>query len=65
MRSGPGSAASVDDAIAQKQGLEAMASVALLAYRILACTHHVAQRLVTGIGHAHRGQFTGASQARQ
>ena len=52
-------------AVAQQQGLEAVARVAALAHRVLARANQVAHGFVGNVRHAHGGEFTGARQARQ
>ena len=65
VRRGPGALAGVRDAVALQQGLEAVARVAALAHRVLACTHQVAHGFVGGVRHAHGSELTGARQAGQ
>ena len=65
VRGGPGALAGIADAVAQQQGLEAVAGAAAFAHRVLACAHQIAHGLVGGVGHAHGAEFTGTRQARQ
>ena len=65
VRRGPGRLAGVRDAVAQQQGLEAVAGVAAFAHRVLARANEVAHGFVGNVRHAHSSEFTGAGQARQ
>lgn len=55
----------IGGAVAQQQGLEPVARVALLAHRVITSTHQIAHGLVGGAGHAHDGKIIGACQSRQ
>ena len=65
VRCRPGALAGVADAVAQQQGLQAVARIAALAHCILAGAHQVAHGLVGDVGHAHGGQLPRTCQAGQ
>lgn len=65
VRGRPGAATGVGVAVAQQQGFEAMAGIALLARYVFARPHHVANRLVCRIGNEEQGELTRASQPRE
>ena len=65
VRSRPGAFSRVGDAVAQQQGLEAVAGVALFAHGVLAGTHQVAHGLVGCARHTHRSQVSRSRQPRQ
>ena len=66
VRHRPGALAGVGDAaVAQQQGVQAVARVAALAHRVLARTHQVAHGFVGRLGHAHGREVTRSRQARR
>jgi hypothetical protein len=65
VRIGPGRFARVADVVAQQQGREPVAHLALHRHRVLARTHQIAHGLIGHIGHVDRFQLPGACQPGQ
>jgi hypothetical protein len=65
VRSRPGALAGVRGAVAQKECLEAVAAIALLAHGVVPGAHQVADRFVGAVGNAYDCQVIGTRQACQ